>query len=111
MKTRGYVAEAGGVANERCSAVGRVEAAGGVVRECLKTGGCITVCYGVAKERVSAVGGVEAAGRIVTECIQTVAVLESPVVLFKSAPAPVAVFASAVLANSVPAPMAVLKLL
>jgi hypothetical protein len=39
-----------------------------------------------------------------------VAVLEGPVVLLKSAPMPVTVFPSAVLARSVPAPMAVLKL-
>jgi hypothetical protein len=40
-----------------------------------------------------------------------VAVLKAPVVLLKSAAAPVAVLLSAVLARSVPAPMAVLKLL
>ncbi len=39
-----------------------------------------------------------------------VAVLESPVVLFKSAPAPVAVLLSAVLSTNVPAPIPVLNL-
>jgi len=37
-------------------------------------------------------------------------VLGAPVVLFKSAPAPIAVFSFAVLRRSAPAPMAVLKL-
>jgi len=39
-----------------------------------------------------------------------VAVLSNPIVLFKSAAAPKAVFPSAVLKSSVPAPVAVLKL-
>jgi hypothetical protein len=50
------------------------------------------------------------AGRVKKSAASPLAVLKLPVVLLKSAPAPVAVFWSALLLKSAPAPMAVLKL-
>ena len=80
------------VTEERECSISRVLKAGRVVKEGLKTEGRVVVAVGVVEEREPSIG-----------CVF--------VVLLKSAPAPVAVFSSAVFARRVPAPTAVLKLL
>ena len=93
MKTRGHVAEAGGVAKERVSAVCGVVAAGRVVTECSETGSCVGVARSFVKEREHSDGRGVRAGSV----------------LQKRPGASCRIRVCGV-GKSVPAPMAVLKL-
>jgi hypothetical protein len=95
--TSGCIGGAGGIragiGKERLNACGRVEGT-----------------TSVAKERERSRARVLAAGFVKFKRGGPLAVFSEPVVLNKSAAAPVAVFESAVLRSSAPAPTAVLKL-
>ena len=91
--THRRVSVAGGVGKHRPIAEGIVKGPSSVAKERFKAKRIIIVPSSVAKEREGSIGRVLGAG-----------------VLLKSAPAPVAVFWSAVLNTSVPPPTPVLKL-
>ena len=119
MKTHGRIAKTNGISSKRIKAVSRVVGAGSVALERLETGSCITVGSRIIKGSVRTIGRVKAARGVVTKCSKSsacvgatsrvvkrlntpFAVLLSPVVLLKRAPAPVTVLLSTVLLRRAP---------
>ena len=109
--TDGRVIAARYVASERIGAGGRVLEAADVGLERAFPGRGIIDAGSVLSERFMTDGRVKAGTGITGKGNAPLAVFLTPVVLFKSASAPVAVLLSPVLKRSVPAPMAVFKLL
>ena len=113
-----------GVARERVPSNGSVVRPGCVTKERKRSDGCVAMANivikrpktrgrvlgaRVAEERFLANGRIKVADGIAKRANAPLAVFWTPVVLLRSAPAPVAVLLSAVLARSVPAPTAVLN--
>jgi len=108
--TQGDIAVASEIALERIRTDGCIVDTGGVDRERGVPDDGVGIASGVILKRAIANSRVEIAVRVAKEGERSISRVSFPVVLFKSAPAPVAVLLSATLNTSVPAPTAALNL-
>jgi hypothetical protein len=90
--TAGRVGAASRVGIERPNTIGRVADANCVAKERIRTGGRVVAGAGVAIERSPTTGRVRVTGRVTKQRLETGGRVDGPVVLFKSASSPRAVF-------------------